>query len=127
MWAWIVRVIVGFITGGGLTSITKEIAVAVTAAQNAKTEQERIAATERASALQARAAVLAVQVTNPWSMLAYGLLAGPPGVYMAKIFVWDKVLGWGSTDPLTPELWGVVMVVYSYFFVFTPVKNAFTR
>ncbi len=33
-----------------------------------------------------------------------------------KIVVWDKMLGWGTTDPLDPRMWGVFMaVVISYF------------
>ena len=33
-----------------------------------------------------------------------------------KIVVWDKMLGWGTTDPLDPRMWGVFMAVVIYYF-----------
>lgn len=33
-----------------------------------------------------------------------------------KVIVWDKLLGWGTTDPLDPKMWGVFMaMVIAYF------------
>lgn len=42
--------------------------------------------------------------------------AMPFVLFTWKIVVWDKMLGWGTTDPLDPRMWGVFMaVVISYF------------
>src|SRR6185436_14989785 len=39
------------------------------------------------------------------------LMAAPFIIFMWKVIVWDKVLGWGTTDPLDPKMWGVFMAV----------------
>ena len=39
------------------------------------------------------------------------LMAAPFILFMWKVIVWDKVLGWGTTDPLDPKMWGVFMAV----------------
>lgn len=36
--------------------------------------------------------------------------------YIGKCVLWDKVLGWGTTDPLSPELdWALRIVLTGYF------------
>jgi hypothetical protein len=37
-------------------------------------------------------------------------------IYVWKIVVWDKVLGWGVTDDLSPETWRVFMVILTAYF-----------
>lgn len=44
------------------------------------------------------------------------LIALPVAIYLGKIFVYDKVLGLGVTDPLDPNLWNVVMVIIGSYF-----------
>lgn len=39
------------------------------------------------------------------------MFALPFIVFCWKVVVWDKVLGWGTTDPLDPRMWGVFMAV----------------
>jgi len=39
------------------------------------------------------------------------LMAAPFILFMWKVIVWDKVLGWGTTDALDPKMWGVFMAV----------------
>ena len=41
----------------------------------------------------------------------------PPMIYLAKLYLWDKVLGWGVTDPLSPELWNVLWTVVGFYFL----------
>lgn len=36
--------------------------------------------------------------------------------YDAKIVVWDKMFGWGVTDPLDPNMWYVHLAVVTGFF-----------
>lgn len=44
------------------------------------------------------------------------LFALPFIIFTFKVIVWDKVLGWGVTDKIDPNMWGVFQaVVYSYF------------
>ena len=39
------------------------------------------------------------------------LMAASFILFMWKVIVWDKVLGWGTTDALDPKMWGVFMAV----------------
>lgn len=42
--------------------------------------------------------------------------AAPFLLYTSKILVWDKLLGWGVTDPLDPNMWNLMMVVYGSYY-----------
>lgn len=44
------------------------------------------------------------------------LFALPFIVFAWKIVIWDKVLAWGSTDPLDPNMWSVFMIVVGAYF-----------
>lgn len=48
--------------------------------------------------------------------LVWLLYAAPPGVYLAWLFIHDKLLQLGSTDPLSPFLEGVTQtIIYALF------------
>ena len=48
--------------------------------------------------------------------LVWLLYAAPPGIYLAWLFIHDKLLQLGSTDPLSPFLEGIThTVVYALF------------
>ncbi len=52
-----------------------------------------------------------------WVTLAvWALFAAPPGLYLAKLYVWDKMLGWGSTDPLSPFLENLTITIVAGLF-----------
>ena len=98
-----------------VNGITQAISNEKIAALNATTDQERIAAQERISTLQARKDALIASTSR--SSVDIWLRAGfaiGPFVYLNKIFLYDKVLGLGSTDPLDPNLWYVVMSIIGY-------------
>jgi hypothetical protein len=44
------------------------------------------------------------------------LFALPFIIFAWKIVVYDKVLGWGTTDPLDPNMWSVFITVVSAYF-----------
>ena len=41
----------------------------------------------------------------------------PPMIYLSKLYLFDKVLGWGTTGPLSPELWNVLWTVVGFYFL----------
>jgi hypothetical protein len=44
------------------------------------------------------------------------LFAMPFIIFAFKVVVWDKVLGWGTTDALDPNMWSVFnTIIISYF------------
>lgn len=106
-----------------ITNISKSIADAKIAAITATTEQERIAANERAKALEARRDVLIAEAqagskANVWVRTGMAL---PVAILLWKVFVYDKVLGeWthGRTDGLDENLWHVVWIVLGFYFLY---------
>ena len=52
------------------------------------------------------------------------LLALPFGVFLWKVVVWDTVMKYGHTDPLTPEMYGVMQVVIGAYFGSYAVERA---
>lgn len=111
MWLSIVSLLIG-----ALPAIAGEISKARIQAQNAKTEQERISAEERIKSLEARRDVLVAESNTPWNTLGRAFLMLPFGLYFAKLLIWDKVLEWGNTDPLSPILTALAFTVYGFYF-----------
>jgi len=105
-----------------IEKITEAIVKARADALNATTEQAKIAAQEDIAMLQARQAVLIAESgVSRVNVYIQALLAFPVIVLLWKIFIWDKAFGQltsGHTDPLSPELWQVVMVVIGFYFVY---------
>jgi hypothetical protein len=121
----------GLISGlfGTINGITNAISNEKIALITAKTQEEQIAANERIDQLRQQRDVLIADASHgSWDIWVRTLIAIGPAVYIAKIFLWDKVLGsltHGSTDPLDPNLWNVVMVVLGFYFLsFTSTKVA---
>jgi hypothetical protein len=54
---------------------------------------------------------------NHWyTAMIRPLIATPIIIFMWKVIVWDKVLGWGVTDPLGPEMaWAFTAIIGAYF------------
>lgn len=50
--------------------------------------------------LAQRDVTIAAMGSRVW-WAGWALFVFPLGIYFAKVTVWDKVLGWGSTDPLS--------------------------
>lgn len=99
-----------------VNGITTAIANEKIAVVNAKTDQERIAAQERINTLQAQRDVLVADSNRSsldmWIRAGYAI---GPAIYLNKIFIYDKVLGMGNTDPLDPNLWYVVMCIIGFY------------
>lgn len=110
MFAWLLKI--------GIGSIVGKLADAYKARENAKTDQERIAADERIAMLQAQAA--AQRPVDAWARLFFAL---PFVVYNAKLVLWDKVLGLGATDALSPNLTEVEMLVIGFYFLHSIVRG----
>ena len=85
---------------------------------DAKTDQQRIASQERITSLQAKRDVMVAESqSSKINACMRFLLALGPTVFLTKIFLWDKVLGLGTTDPLDANLWQVVMATIGFYFL----------
>lgn len=111
--------------------ITTEIQKTKQEQLKADTDQERIAAGERISALQQRRDVLIAESTTPINQITRTGLAIGPMIYLLKVFIWDKVIGSFlghscykgdcsifNTDALDDNLWKVVVAVVSFYFLY---------
>jgi hypothetical protein len=101
-----------------LSQITKDLTDAYKTRENAKTEQERIAANERIAILESRKTSILAAQSDPIERWVRILWAAPFILYNTKLVVWDKVLSLGATDSLSPELYQIQMIVLGgYFFL----------
>ena len=118
MWSLLLGLIPGLFNT--ITSITGAISNEKIALINATTEQERIRIQERINVLQSQRDVLVADAahSNLDIWIRSGLAIGPM-VYLLKIFIWDKVLNYGSTDSLDANLWHVVMAVVGFYFLYS--------
>lgn len=113
------KLVFGFLGGG----VAQSIADAYKAKEQAATDQERIAADERISRLQAIRDTQRAEAGSRINASIRAFIALGPALYIFKIFAVDKVMcsvvGCSlSTDPLTPELWEVVKAVVLFYFLY---------
>ena len=109
-----------------LSAIADKIAQAYVQKTNAQTEQERIAADERIKALEAKRDIILKAQSDPferWVRIGFAL---PFVLFVWKLVVWDKLLGWGATDDLSADLWNILYIVLGGYFLDTVVRR-FTR
>ena len=113
----------GSLVIGALPALLREIIAAKQSLINARTEQEKIAAQERISVLEARRDVLVAESRTPWNILIRGLLVLPFGVYIWKLVLVDKIwcpFWYGSTcstEPLSDWLMGIAAMSLGFYFL----------
>lgn len=106
-----------FLAQIGIGSIVDKLANAYVELENAKNDRERIVAEQKIKALEARRDVQIAEAGTPINALIRLLFALPVAIYFGKIYLWDKVLGWGVTDPLSPQLTEIAWVIISFYFI----------
>lgn len=114
---WLVKLF-----GGG---IAEQIRGALQDRLNAQNDAARIAADERLAYLQAK--LSSQQIGGRWITLIQVGFALPFVLYNAKLIIWDKMLGWGITDPLSPALYDLQTTIISFFFVTSTVRAVIRR
>jgi len=101
-------------------TVTKALANEKIALIKAQTDQEKAEIQERINTLQAkRDTMLAESQHSSLDMWVRAGIAVGPAAYITKIFLIDKVLKLGSTDPVTPDQWQIVMAVVGFYFLYS--------
>ena len=100
-----------------LGGIAREIARWRAAEIDAESEQDRIEATVRVQQLEARQAALIGGEASWVSKAVQAAWAAPFVLYTWKLIVWDKMLGLGSTDPLSPFLENLCFIIAGFYFL----------
>ena len=98
-------------------SIAREIVKAKAQALDATTEAQRISANVTVEQLQARQALLISEQGKGLTRLIRPAFALPFIIYDFKVLVWDKVLGVGTTDDISPEFWQLQMIIFGAYFL----------
>lgn len=123
-------IILGFITGlaGPISNVVSKISDLQIAKVTAATDQERIHIDAQIAESHDRMSVLVAEAGSRINATMRFLLALGPMVILNKIFIFDKVLGsllghskdgsMFTTDALDSNLWGVVVAVISFYFVY---------
>ena len=103
-----------------INSITQAIANEKIAQIQATSEEDKARIDEHIKTLEAKRDVLIAETghSNVDLWMRIGLSIGP-SIYLTKIFIWDKVLGWGSTSDLSNNLWQVVTAVIGFYFLYS--------
>ncbi len=131
---FILSFVMKFLGGGILNKVLSHLQ------QRAETEVERdrIASEVaiehvKAEVASRQAAAEIVKAEQGWWVTAMirPLFAIPLGLYWAKILIWDKMLGWGTTDPLTgthiPEWAGWIVGAYFVTRPFEKIGRSYIR
>lgn len=112
----VLKILLGFVDP--ISGIANKIADAYKAKQQAQTDEAKIEADTRIKTLEARRDVLVAESRHPINALIRMMFALPPAVYFAKLWIWDKVLGWGITDPISDDMRYVLMAVIGFYFLY---------
>lgn len=110
--------LLAFLAKIGIGTIATKLAAAYEARGNAATDREKIAAGERIKTLEARRDVLVAEAGSPLNAFIRAGFALPFVIYNAKLVIWDKVLGLGATDGLSPELFQIELAAIGFYFLY---------
>jgi hypothetical protein len=115
MWGFLLNLIGGPIVSGIISAYKAKLA-----AQNTQDAQAAdLAKTEIMGEIQARqveASIIRQEEGRWYTALPRPMFAFIFVIYIGKCVLWDKVLGWGSTDPLSPELANIEMIIIGGYF-----------
>ena len=112
---------------GPLTQISTDLKEAYQSKLNAKNDSERIASDERINLLEARKTTILAAQSDPVERFVRIGYALPMVVYVNKLVIWDKVLGLGNTDNLSPDLWNVFFIILGGYFIDNVVRKVMKR
>ena len=101
--------------------IVEKIADAKLEIAKSKTDRERIHAKERVRGLEAvrdlQIAESRQRIPSIINAAFRAALAFPVAVWLWKVIIHDKVLGLGTTDDLSQNLWNFLFIVVGFYFL----------
>ena len=88
-----------------------------------KNDAARVALEGELATLTARKDVILAAQADPMERWVRIGFAVPFVLYIWKLVLWDKLLGWGVTDNLSADLWAILYIVLGGYFVDTVVRR----
>lgn len=115
MWTWLASFLGGPVINGLISAYKAKLAATnTTDAQAADLAAKEIAG--EIALRQTEASIIRQEEGRWYTSLPRPMFAFIFIVYVGKCVIWDKVLGWGATDPLSPELTNIEMIVIGGYF-----------
>lgn len=117
-----IGLVLKWLGGGGIQAIGGELRAAYEAKLRAQTDAEKLAAEETIARLEAQQSILLAEQGRWLTAWVRPMIALPFVIYLWKLIIYDKVLAWGATDNLSPELWQMMTVVVGAYFLTRPLE-----
>ena len=92
--------VVNWLGGGVVTKLAGQYFDHLVKKADSTVERERVQAEKQLGAIKAAAETAQVGMQSRWFWFGWLLFVVPTGIWYAKVMLWDRVLGWGYTDPL---------------------------
>lgn len=115
-----------WLTGGALDRIGGHLKEAYLAKKQADSDEQRLEADLHIHQLEAQQNLIIAEQGSALTRWIRPAIAFPFGANLWKVVLWDKVFGFGSTDPLSSELGEIMMVMIGAYFLTRPFE-AFIR
>lgn len=93
----------------------------------AENDREKLLAEQRLQHLQSQEKILLAEQGHWMTRWIRPAFALPFVVYLNKVVIYDKVLGWGATDPLSPELGELMLICFGAYFLMRPVEKGISK
>ncbi len=122
-----IGIVLKWLTGGGIKAIGGELRAAYEAKLKAQTDAEKLQAEETIARLEAQQSILIAEQGRWLTAWVRPMIALPFVLYLWKLILWDKVLGWGSTDDLSPQLWQMMTVIIGAYFLTRPFEKVLRK
>lgn len=111
-----------WLSTGGIAAIGEQLNKAYDAKLKATNDHEKLQAEENIARLEAQRSILIAEQGRWLTAWVRPAIALPFVVYLWKLIIYDKVLAWGATDNLSPELWNMMTVVIGAYFLTRPLE-----
>jgi hypothetical protein len=116
-----------WLTGGGIAAIGGELRQAYEARLKATNDHEKLEAEQTIARLEAQQAIIIAEQGRWLTAWVRPAIAAPFVIYLWKLVIYDKVLAWGATDNLSPELWQMMTVIIGAYFLTRPFEKVFRK
>lgn len=122
-----IGLVLKWLTSSGIAAIGGELRQAYEARLKATNDHEKLEAEQNIARLEAQQAVLLAEQGRWLTAWVRPAIALPFVLYIWKLVIWDKVLGYGTTDDLSPQLWQMMTVIITAYFLTRPFEKVFRK
>ena len=106
----------GWLTGGLVKEFTGPLERAYAAKLNAESEPARLEHERQIKFFEGQITLAAAAAEHDKWWAPRSLMGWIAVAYVAKLVLWDTVLGWGVTPDPGPQVTGIVMMVIGFYF-----------